>query len=160
MHPLVIEAMKKAAVAWIGVADRPPYAVWCLWADEALFVVSGPGEQPAPGLAEADRVTVTARGDHGGQIITWPAHVERVEPGSERWTTVVTQLAGKRLNSTGAAELEQRWATECVVSRLVPADEPPLPRPEGSLAAPPRPTPAARVTRMPFRLHRVKKRRS
>jgi hypothetical protein len=157
MHPLVTEAMKKAAIAWLGLADRPPYPVWCLWADDALFVVSGPGEQPAPGLAEATAVTVTARGDHGGQIIAWPARVERVDPASETWTSVIPQLAGKRLNSTSTSELAQRWATDCVVSRLVPTDESPAPRPEGSLAAPPRPSPAVRVTRKPYRLHRVKK---
>jgi hypothetical protein len=160
MHPLVAEAMKKAAVAWLGLADAPPYPVWCLWLDDALFVVSGPGEQPAPGLAEAGEVTVTARGDHGGQIVTWPALVEPVDPASETWATVVPMLAAKRLNSAGAAKLGQKWARECVVSRLVPTDAPPVPRPEGSLAAPPRPSPAVRVTRRPFRLHKVKKPRS
>jgi len=30
--------------------------------------------------------------------------------------------------------------------------------PDGSLGAPPRPTPAARHTRKPFRLHRVRRR--
>ena len=141
------------------MAELAPYPVWCLWVDGALFVVSGPGEQPAPGLAEAADATVIARGDHGGQIVRWQARVERVQPESETWASVVPQLAGKRLNSAGAAELTERWAKECVVSRLVATDEPPAARPEGSLAAPPRPTPAARQTRKPFRLHRVKKRR-
>ena len=159
MHPLVAEAMKKAAVAWLGVAGLAPHPVWCVWADDALFVVSGPGEQPAPGLAQAGTATVTARGDHGGRIVTWSAIVERVSPDSDTWATVVVQLAGKRLNSTGAAELVRRWAHECVVVRLTPTDEPPADRPAGSLAAPPRPTPAARVARKPLRLHRVKGRR-
>ncbi|MDT5028671.1 MAG: hypothetical protein QOE61_5097 [Micromonosporaceae bacterium] len=157
MHPLVTEAMKKAAVAWLGLAERAPYPVWCLWVDDALFVVSGPGEQPAPGLAEATTAAVTARGDHGGRIITWSALVERVLPDSDTWASVVAQLAGKRLNSASTAELAQRWARDCVVTRLTPTDEPPAERPEGSLAAPPRPTPAVRVARKPFRLHRVKK---
>ena len=160
MHPLVTEAMKKAAIAWLGLADLPPYPVWCLWVDGALFVVSGPGEQPEPGLAEATAVTVTARGDHGGQIIAWRAQAERVDPESETWAAVVPQLAGKRLNSASTGQLAQQWATQCVVTRLVPLDEPPDARPEGSLAATPRPSPAVRVTRKPFRLHRVKKRKT
>ena len=41
MHPLVTEAMKKAAIAWLDVGAGPPYAVWCLWIDDALYVVSG-----------------------------------------------------------------------------------------------------------------------
>jgi hypothetical protein len=83
MHPLVSEAMKKAAVAWIGVAPNPAFPVWCLWVDGALYVVSGPGEQPAPGLAAAPTASVTARGDHGGRIVTWRASVDRLAPGTE-----------------------------------------------------------------------------
>lgn len=158
MHPLVPEAMKKAAIAWLGVAERQPYPVWCLWVDDSLYVVSGEGEQPAPGLAEATTAMVTGRGDHGGRIVTWPARVERVEPGSETWATVVPQLAGKRLNSANAEELAKRWEHQCVVSRLVPTGEEPAELPAGSLAAPPLPTPAARPARKPFRLHKVRKR--
>ncbi len=121
MHPLITEAMKKAAVAWLEVAGRPAYPVWCLWSDGALYVVSGPGEQPAPGLTNAATATVHARGDHGGRIVTWSAAVERVRPDSEQWNIVVPQLAGKRLNSAAAGELVSRWAAEAVVSRLVPA---------------------------------------
>jgi hypothetical protein len=120
MNPLITEAMKKAAVAWIAVGERPAYAVWCLWAENALYVVSGPDEQPAPGLTRAATVRVSARGDHGGRIVTWAATVERVEPGSPQWDAVVPQLAGKRLNSAAADELAQRWARDCTVTRLVP----------------------------------------
>jgi hypothetical protein len=156
MNPLVVEAMKKAAIAWLTVGELPAYAVWCLWVDDALYVVSGPDEQPAPGLARASVATVTARGDHGGRIVSWPAAVSRLEPGSELWTTVVPQLTAKRLNSTAGAELEQHWAAGCVVNRLVPAGDDLPELPDGSLAAPVPPTPAARATRRPFRLHRVK----
>jgi hypothetical protein len=173
VHPLIDEAMKKAAIAWltVGRADegRPPrgsgtarpFAVWCLWVDGALYVVSGPGEQPAPGLAESATVDVTVRGDHGGQILTWPASVRRVEPGSEEWGRVAPQLAGKRLNASGTAEeTVARWAAGCVVSCLTPTGEPGAAGPslpDGSGAAPPPPTPAARRPARPFRLHRVRR---
>src|ERR687883_42394 len=95
---IVEEAMKKAAVAWISVGDAPATAVWGLWLDGALYVVSGPGEQPAPGLASGGSpVLVSARGDHGGRIVTWPATVSRVSPDSDEWRTVAPQLAAKRL---------------------------------------------------------------
>jgi hypothetical protein len=160
MHPLITEAMKKAAVAWLGVGEHPPYAVWCLWIDDALYVVSGPGEQPAPGLAEAGTAEVSARGDHGGRIVTWTARVERVRPDTDAWAAVAVPLAGKRLNAEAADALADRWARECVVSRLVPSGEAAAGQdlPDGSLAAPPPPTPARRVTRAPFRLHRVRRR--
>lgn len=112
--------MRKAAVAWLTVAGRPPYPVWCHWIDDALYVVSGADEQTAPGLAQAGTVTVTARGDHGGAIVAWTASVTRVPAGTDAWAAVVPVLAAKRLNSAPAAELARRWATECVVSRLTP----------------------------------------
>jgi hypothetical protein len=159
MHALVAEAMRKAAIAWIGVAGTNPYPVWCLWIDDALYVVTGGDEQPTPGLAEAPTVSVSARGDHGGRIVSWTAGVTRVQPDDETWPDVALQLAGKRLNSSGSNEaLVERWTTTAQIYRLVPADDAVLPVPDGSLAAPPAPTPAARRTAKPFRLHRVKKR--
>jgi len=160
MHPLVEEAMKKAAIVWLSTGGRP-YGVWCLWVDDALYVVSGPGEQPAPGLAEATGALVTARGDHGGRIVTWPAAVSRLAPGTPEGDTVTAQLAGKRLNASGTVEeTAARWAAECVVSRLAPAGDPveaASTLPDASGAAPPPPTPATRRTRNPFRLHRVRR---
>jgi hypothetical protein len=160
--PLVDEAMKKAAVAWLTVPDvGPAYAVWCVWIDGALYLVTGPGEQAAPGLAEAAEVCVTARGDHGGRIVTWPATVSRLTFGTDEWEAIAPQLAGKRLNSTGTTEqIVTRWGAECVVSRLAPAGAPTEAGPTlpaASLAAPPPPTPATRATRRPFRLHRVRR---
>ncbi|WP_435830750.1 hypothetical protein [Polymorphospora rubra] len=160
--PLVEEAVKKAAVAWVTVGDRPALALWCLPLDGALYVVSGPGEQSAPGLAETTTAAVTLRGDHGGQIVTWPAAVTRITPGSDEWATVAPQVAAKRLNAPGsAADLVARWADGCTLSRLAPAGEPLAAGPtlpDDSLAAPPRPSPAVRQTRKPFRLHRVRRR--
>jgi hypothetical protein len=161
-HPLVDEAMKKAAIAWVAVGDEPARAVWCMAADGALFVVTGPGEQAVPGLATASHARVTLRGDHGGRIVTWDATVARIHPGGERWVEIAPQLAGKRLNAPGDAEsVMARWAAECAVSELGPAGgtvEAGPTLPDGSLAEPPRDTPARRPTRAPFRLHRVRRR--
>jgi hypothetical protein len=160
-HPLIDEAMKKAAIAWVAVGDAPARALWCLPADDALWVVSGPGEQEMPGLATHTHARVTMRGDHGGRVVTWPVVVAMIEPGSEQWEQVVPQLAGKRLNAAGTAEeVAARWAAECTVSRLTPSGEPLEAGdtlPDGSLSAPPRETPARRTTRRPFRLHRVRR---
>ncbi len=161
MDPLVDEATKKAAVAWITVAGHRPYAVWCLRVEDALYAVSGPGEQPAPGLAEATTAQVSLRGDHGGRVVTWPAEVSPLDPAGPEWTPVATALAGKRLNARGTAEeTAARWAAECVVSRLVPAGDPVEAGPtlaDDSGAAPPPPSPAARRTGSPFHLHRVRR---
>ncbi|WP_203858073.1 hypothetical protein [Plantactinospora mayteni] len=154
--------MKKAAVAWVAVGERPPVALWCVPLDGGLYVVSGPGEQSAPGLAETETASVTLRGDHGGRIVTWPAEVTRIAPDDERWATVAPQVAAKRLNASGSpADLAERWRASAVLSRLAPAG-PPLAAgqtlPDDSLAAPPREATAVRQTRRPFRLHRVRRR--
>jgi len=160
---LVEEALKKASLAWIGVGDEPARGLWCMPLEGTLIVVTGPGEQAAPGLAEASRATVRLRGDSGGLIVVWEAVVARLTPGSEEWETVAPQLAGKRLNASGTAEqLVARWAESgCAVLRLTPADEPAVTAPDlpaDSQAAPPRETPARVEVRRPFRLHRVRKR--
>lgn len=160
--PLVDEAVKKAAVCWVSVGGGPAYGLWCLPLDGALLVVSGPGEQSAPGLAEAAAAEVTLRGDHGGRIVSWPARVARLRPGTEEWETAAPLVAAKRLNASGtAADLVARWVAEgCAVNRLDPAGGPVAGTdlPAESLAEPPREAPVVRVTRKPFRLHKVRRR--
>ncbi|GGN56525.1 hypothetical protein GCM10010112_08520 [Actinoplanes lobatus] len=155
------EAIKKAAIAWISVGDGPAYALWCMPVESSLAVVSGPGEQFAPGLAEAQRATVRLRGDHGGLIVQAEAEVSRLDPGSAEWDEIAPQLAGKRLNASGPAEeVVARWAADgCALVRLTPAADAATGAadlPAESQAAPPRETPARVETRRPFRLHRVK----
>ena len=159
---LIDEAIKKAAVAWIAAGDDAPRALWCLPIEGSLYVVSGPGEQHAPALADASRATVTLRGDHGGRIVTWVATVARVAPGGEAWETVAPQLAGKRLNASGSSEaLIGRWAADgCAVVRLTPTDEPvrgPADLPDTGEAAPSRDSPARVPVRRPWHLHRVRR---
>ncbi|PRY28465.1 hypothetical protein [Pseudosporangium ferrugineum] len=161
---LVTEAIKKAGIAWISVGDRPAVGLWVMPLDGALVVVSGPGEQAAPGLAEASTAQVRLRGDNGGLIVIVDAVVERLAPGTDAWNEIAPQLAGKRLNASGTAEeLVARWAgTGCAVVRLTPAETPPVAAPDlpaVSGAAPPRETPASVPVRRPFRLHRVRKKR-
>jgi hypothetical protein len=140
---LVAEATKKAAIVWLTVGDHPAYPVWCAPTGDALHVVTGPGEQPAPGLLDATTVQVSARGDHGGRIVTWTASVVPVEPASDDWPVVATQLAGKRLNAAGTVDdVVARWARECAVLRLAPTGEvveTVATTPATSEAAPPRP---------------------
>jgi hypothetical protein len=157
------EALKKAALAWISAGDGPALALWCMPLDGSLIVVSGPGEQFAPGLAEAARATVRLRGDNGGLIVVSEMAVVRLTPGTEDWETVAPQLAGKRLNASGTAtQVAARWAeTGCAVLKLTPDQATPLAAPHlptGSGAEQVRDTPARVEVRRPFRLHRVKRR--
>jgi len=159
-HPLVEEAARKAAIAWFSVDGGPARALWCLTVDGDICLVLGPGEQELAGLAEATSVTVTLRGDHGGNIATFPVTVTRIRPESQRWESVASQLAGKRLNSSGPAEqVVERWAREASIWALAPAGEPAPPDSSGEFATP-RPTTAGTATRKPFKLHRVRRKRT
>ena len=160
MHALVAEAMKKAAIIWVTTAaDQPPYPLWCMPSADALLVVTGGDEQPAPGLADSDTATVMARGDHGGRIVSWPAGIQLIAVGSDDWDTVAPLLAAKRLNASGTTDaLVETWASGSTILRLTPiGDEIDAPT-DLSGSAVPRPTPAANRTPKPFRLHKVKRR--
>jgi hypothetical protein len=101
-------------------------------------VVTGPGEQPLPGLAEPGpgaepggaaepgQVTVTVPSkDSGGSLITWTAEVSTVAPGSAEWDAVSPLLAAGRLNAAlepGETSLAERWARTAVIFRLSPTD--------------------------------------
>jgi hypothetical protein len=163
MTGVLDEAIKKASIAWISVGDGPAHALWCMPVETSLAVVTGPGEQFAPGLAEASRAEVRLRGDHGGLIVATQATVTRLDPSGQEWAEIAPQLAGKRLNASGTAEeLVARWAdTGCALLRLTPAEETLVAAPDlpaDSSAAAPRETPARVETRKPFRLHKVARR--
>lgn len=160
---LVVEATKKSGLLWIAVGDAGPVPAWHLWKDDRAYVVLGPGEQQVPGLAEADRCTVTVRStDNGGRIVSWVAAVSRVRPDGEEWDEVLPTLLAGRLNLADAGAARQRWARDAAVLRLDPTGE--LVEaggslPAGSLAAPPPPSPARTRTTVPYTLGRRRRRR-
>ncbi|MFJ2257926.1 hypothetical protein ACIOKD_06175 [Streptomyces sp. NPDC087844] len=171
---LVEEATKKSGLIWVrgsGVPsldpqdrgrdqgrDRdqdadpdqgaPARALWHVWHDGAVCLVGdGPGEQPLPGLVDGREAVVTVRSkDKGGRLVSWTATVVELAPGSEEWGVAVGELKGKRLNAPDGEAMTERWARECRVVRLAPTGVT-ASLPEGSLAAPPVPTPA--TTRLP-----------
>jgi hypothetical protein len=138
---LIAEATKRAGLLWLSVPGQDrPYPAWHIWragadrpvpgagprADGAAYVVTGPGEQPLPGLGEAGQVTVTVPSkDSGGSLITWTAAVTRVVAGSAEWDAVSGPLAAGRLNASlepGETSPAQRWARTGAVFRLSPVD--------------------------------------
>ncbi|GAA2707784.1 hypothetical protein [Actinoplanes palleronii] len=163
MTGVLDEAIKKASIAWISTGDGPAYALWCMPVELSLAVITGPGEQYAPGLADAKTATVRLRGDHGGLIVSTEATVTRLDPQGPEWAELAPQLAGKRLNASGTAtELAARWAVaDCALLVIAPAVDTLVAAPDlpaESAAAPPRETPARVATRKPFRLHKVVRR--
>jgi len=123
---LLEEAAKKSGLLWLALPDLPqPRAAWHVWHEGSAYVLTGgEGEQPLPGLPEAERVTVILRSkDKGGRLITFVAACEQVRPGSELWDAVTPVMAKERLNAPSHEGQLERWATESWVIRLTPTDE-------------------------------------
>jgi hypothetical protein len=132
---LIAEATKRAGHVWIAIdgQDRPRPA-WHIWRTGpgpagleppgAAYVVTGPGEQPLPGLASAGRVTViVASSQARSGRLAWAAAVTRVEPGSGEWDEVIGPLVTGRLNAVlaeGETSPARRWARSGAVFRLAP----------------------------------------
>lgn len=155
---LVEEATKKSGLIWVrgngvpvlhGQGDgAPSRALWHVWHDGgACLIGDGPGEQPLPGLVDGGDAVVTVRSkDKGGRLVSWAAKVVELTPGSPEWEEAVAELKGKRLNAPDGEAMTGRWARECRVLRLEPTGGT-SELPDGSLSAPPLPTPA--TTRQP-----------
>ena len=119
---LVEEATKKSGLIWVSGPGVPARALWHVWHEGAACVIGdGPGEQPLPGLADGAAAEVTVRSkDKGGRLVSWPAKVVELAPGSEAWEAAVAELKGKRLNAPDGEAMTDRWARECRVLRLEP----------------------------------------
>jgi hypothetical protein len=148
---LVEEAAKKSGLLWLELPGLPqPRAAWHIWQDGAAYVLTGgEGEQPLPGLPEAERVTVImASKDKGGRLVSWEAAVTEVKPDTEEWDAVVPVLAKERLN--GDQEQAERWAHDSYVMRLAPTGEVSREHPADYAAVRPVPTPATTAGKGPF----------
>ena len=154
---LVEEATKKSGLVWVKGPAGPSRALWHVWHEGgAVLVGDGPGEQPLPGLVDGAEAEVTVRSkDKGGRLVTWAATVVELAPDSPEWEAAVAELKGKRLNAPDGEAMPSRWARECRVVRLVPRAGGSRPLPEGSLAAPPVPSPATTREPVPAGLPRL-----
>jgi 8-oxo-dGTP diphosphatase len=135
---LVAEATKRTGVVWLTVPGGRAFGVWHIWRTVtgtapdaaqppppgAAYLVTGPGEQPAPGLGEAGQVTVTVPSkESGGALVTWTASVRKVAPGSAEWDAVIGPLVAGRLNAAldpDEGSPAGRWARRGAVFCLTP----------------------------------------
>ena len=159
---LIAELAKKTGVSWLTY-EGSTHAVWHVWVDDAMYVVSDGDEQPLPGIADVDRVEVTMRSkENGGRLLTWVAERSDVRPDDELWPAATTALVSGRLNLPDLATAADGWAETSRVTRLAPTGE--VVEQPGSLSddahlATPKPTPATTRGPLPRVLHRRVKRR-
>ena len=164
---LVAEACGKSAMVWLRMpGSRRSHAAWHVWADGAVHLVTGGGEQPLtdlPGLVDGAEVDVLVRSkDNGSRLVAFRTVVSDVRPGDDRWDTVVPLLHAKRLNAADGEQQPARWARESRVLRLEPTGqmmEPPGHLPTRSHAAEPPSSPATTPGPLPFYLGRRARRR-
>jgi hypothetical protein len=159
---LVAELSKKTGVSWLRYGDAT-YAVWHVWHDDALCVVSGGDEQPLPDIGDGEHVEITQRSkDNGGRLVTWVGDVSVVRPGDDSWAATTAALVADRLNLADLGTAADTWARTSVVRRIEPTGQ--LVESPGSLSddahrAAPAETPATTRGPLPRILHRRVKRR-
>ncbi len=164
---LIAELGKKTSVCWLrySVYSGPAaeHAVWHVWHDDALLLVSGGTEQRLPDIEDAERVEVTMRSkENGGRLVTWVGIPARVLPSSESWEAAVAAVASERISIPSLSETPQVWATDSILTRIEPTGEvleAPGSLSDASHAAVPRPTAAITRGALPRVLHRRKRRR-
>lgn len=157
---LVDEALKKTWLVWVTLPSGRTQPCWHSWVGGHVYLLTGPGEQPDPGLAEGDTVKLVVRSkDNSQRLLGLAATTQRLQPGDPDWDTATSALAAGRLNLSKAAQAPQRWATDpaTVIYRLVPTGElleGPGAYPDTSHRAVPVSTPATTAAALPRVLHR------
>ena len=153
-------AMKGVGVVWLAPVAVPGSStipsttgpVWHIWFEGACYLLTGPGEQPLPGIVDSGTCQVTARNSAGGRAITWTATVEALEPAGQEWTSVAPKLAAGRLNGGDPAAVVPTWPGTVTILCLRPTGEQATAATgltDESHAARPLPSPATTPYQMP-----------
>lgn len=114
-------ALRKAGAVWVSVPGHPARLVWTVWRERALWVLSAPGEQEVPGLADGAACTVVLRSPSThSRLLETGAVAHAIPPASPDRDTALAALAAARLNAPAGRD----WA-DATVYRLDLAAGPP-----------------------------------
>jgi hypothetical protein len=121
---VIAQVCSSNGVVWIRPNDDTRHHLaWHVWHNDAVHVISGVGEQRLPMLIGTVEVAAAAKGSTA-RTLTYLARAESLTPGSEEWQAAADAIAAKRLNAVEspaeASVQRERWATECLITRLVP----------------------------------------
>ena len=149
---LFAEAANKSGLLWVDVPGDRAWPAWHAWADDTVFIVSGPGEQQLPWLPDEVGLILRSR-DTGGRLLKVRASVRTVTPDDDLWESATEALKASRLNAID--DVVQRWAQSCTVRALRPFGAPlegPGDYPDDSGAVPVPPTEATTTGWRPWHL--------
>jgi len=118
---LFAEAAAKSGLMWVQPPGDRAWPCWHAWADDTVYVVSGPGEQTLPWLPAEVELVVRSK-DTGGRLLRVHASVREIGPHDEGWASATEALKAGRLNATD--DVVARWARECTVRALTPFGAP------------------------------------
>jgi hypothetical protein len=157
---LVDEALKKTWLVWVTLPSGRTQPFWHSWVGGHLYILTGSGEQPDPGLADGDTVRIVVRSkDNSQRLLGLSATAARLQPVDPDWDVATAALATGRLNLPRAEQAPERWAAdpETTIYRLVLTGdllEKPGAYPDTSHRAAPVSTPATTAGPTPRVLHR------
>jgi hypothetical protein len=161
---LVEEAGRASAVLWVRLPNlSQPVGAWYAWVDGAAVVVHEGDEQKLPGLRAAEHVELVLRSkDKSTLLVTVPARVVALEPGTDAFDKAVTALHAARQSAPDGEAQPARWAVSSLVTRLEP-DGSPVEAPgsydPADRRAAPVPTSATTLRRLPLVIGRRSRRR-
>jgi hypothetical protein len=160
---LTAELAKKSDLLWVSVDAEPAQAVWHVWHDDAVCLVTDGLEQRNPGLIDGGTAELVLRSrDNFSRMMRVSATVVELDPSTEAWEAAAAALHPKRLNPPDGEEQPNRWRSESHVWLLRPTDqveEAPTALSDDSHREVPRPTTATTRGRMPFHAGRATKKR-
>ena len=115
------EGLKKGALVWLEVAGRS-HARWHAWTGEHVYLLTGQGEQPDPGLQDGSTVRVVVRSkDNRHRMLAFDADVSVLTPEADDWGPATAALTKERLNLHDSDGAVDRWASnDFVLYRLTP----------------------------------------
>lgn len=123
------QALSKSTIVWLDVAQpdgaRANAAVWYGYENGRIYVLTGPGEQPVPGIATASQVRIIARSkDVQSRVAESDCSVEVLRKDPE-WDRIARDLLiGRRLNLRDGEGALKRWRDECEIYVLTPVAVP------------------------------------
>lgn len=118
---LLDEALKKGALVWLEVGERS-HARWYAWTGEHVYLLTGGGEQPDPGLVDGAITEAVVRSkDNRHRLIAFHADVSILRDADPDWHAATADLAKARLNLPDPAGAPARWtAPAFTIYRLTP----------------------------------------